>query len=239
MIDFLRGNVLQALPDRLIVLVGGVGYGVEVPLPLLCRRFSEGEELNLWVCTHVREDSIRLFGFQDLAERQTFMTLTGISGIGPRIGLAILSTLRIQELVRAIADHDIEPLKAVPGIGARTAEKIIVELKTKVDSIVGHLRVGAAVDKQDPAGRGPLSQGAGPASGLQANREVLADVKSALLNLGFKDAEVAAALDGLPLRSDGHDFQSVLKDVLAVLRQAKSGRKGTGTGAAPKLSELF
>ena len=142
MIAHLEGRVLELAPGKVVVAAGGVGYEVSVPLsahPLLAGK----ESAALYVHTHVREDTLALFGFPTRRERDTFRALLGVSGVGPRTALALLSSLAPDDLVLAIESEQWRRLAAVPGIGKRTAERLVVELKGKLGQAVQP--AGAAV----------------------------------------------------------------------------------------------
>jgi len=135
MIGHLEGRILDLAPGKLVLSAGGVGYEVAVPLsahPVLAERDSTA----LFVHTHVREDALALYGFLTRRERDTFRLLLGVSGIGPRTALALLSSLAVDDLVLAVESEQWRRLAAVPGIGKRTAERLVVELKGKLGDAV-------------------------------------------------------------------------------------------------------
>lgn len=164
MIGLLEGRVLELQPGEVLLAAGGVGYEVRVPLSAH-RILSESEQVRLYVHTHVREDVLALYGFPTRGERDAFRRLLGVAGIGPRIALALLSGLTVEELAAAVEGERWQRLAAVPGIGRRTAERLVVELK-------GKWRPDA------------------PAAG-----SIRDDAVSALVNLGYspRDAEKAVA----------------------------------------------
>ena len=124
MIEYISGKVLCRTPTSLVIDVQGVGYGVEMPLSALCEVPPRGEIISLWIDTYVREDALRLFGFLSLEDRQTFIMLRSVSGIGPKIALAILSTFDATSLRQVVLQNKASLLESVPGIGRRTAEKV-------------------------------------------------------------------------------------------------------------------
>src|SRR5919204_2020721 len=136
MIAFLRGQVIEKNPDRLIVDVHGVGYEVHVPLSTYYDVGEEGTEVSLRVHTHVREDALQLYGFLTTLEQQVFERLIGISGIGPKLAVAVLSGIDTSELVAAVQRADVARLTRVPGIGRKTAERIVLELKDRLAQLV-------------------------------------------------------------------------------------------------------
>jgi holliday junction DNA helicase RuvA len=163
-IAYLRGALLEKSPSRLIVDVGGVGYDVQVPLSTFYVLGEPGAEVTLRVHTHVREDVIALYGFATPLEQALFEKLIGISGIGPRLALAVLSGIEPLELIRAVRQQDVARLTAIPGVGKKTAERIGLELKDRLPVAMQE------IDRAAPA--------APPGDQLRA------DLLSALLNLG-------------------------------------------------------
>src|SRR5262245_957293 len=129
MIAFLRGRVLDKQPNRVIVDVSGVGYEVHVPLSTFYEIGDAGSDVSLRVYTHVREEELQLYGFLTDLERQVFERLIGISGIGPKLAIAVLSGMDTRELVVAVQRADVARLTGIPGIGKKTAERIVLELK--------------------------------------------------------------------------------------------------------------
>lgn len=224
MIEYLSGKVLCRTPTSLVVDVQGVGYGVEMPLSALCEVPPRGELINLWVDTYVREDALRLFGFLSLEDRQTFIMLRSVSGIGPKIALAILSTFDAASLRQVVIQNKASLLESVPGIGRRTAEKIILELRGKIERIATTLTKGAskieATKSQQHKGAVSLSAIDG-LTDLAEFEVVYEDVRSALENLGYKDKEIGPVMTDLRKNYDGStngEFQTVLKTALKSLR---------------------
>jgi Holliday junction DNA helicase RuvA len=196
-IAFLRGRILDKQPNRLIVEVNGVGYDVAVPLSTFYGLGESGAEVSLRVHTHVREDALALYGFASRLEQELFERLIAISGIGPKVALAVLSGIEPAELTRAIERGDLARLTAIPGVGKKTAERIVLELKDRLP------RAQAA-----PAVVGAAAWDAG------ALRD---DVLSALVNLGYHrplaEKAVASAVKTTP---DGN-FERTLKQALREL----------------------
>lgn len=184
MIASLRGRLVEKTTDGAVIECGGVGYGVAMSLASLTRLGAEGSEVRVLVHTHLSQDALRLYGFADAAEREVFEVLIGTSGVGPRLALAILSVFTPGELADAVANGDRGMLVRVPGVGNKKAERLLVELKGRLD----HVTLAAAPARA--AGR----------------PELLADLTSALANLGFvpKDADRLArgALDASPQERD-------------------------------------
>jgi len=137
MIGSLRGIVLARKPDNAIIDVNGVGYQVSLPLNVLADLPGEGKEVFLHIYTHVREDALQLFGFTSEDEKKIFMVLLGISGIGPKMALNILSGLSHEEFLNAIDTEDVAMLCRIPGLGKKTAQRLILELREKLPSATG------------------------------------------------------------------------------------------------------
>jgi holliday junction DNA helicase RuvA len=194
MIARLEGVLAEKGPEAVILDVGGVGYEVRIPLSTYLELPAEGKTIRLRIHTHVREDALQLYGFLSEAERTAFLLLIGISKIGPRIGLAILSGLPTADLVRALRDGDIGSLRRIPGVGAKTAERIVMELRDKVA-----LLEGAA---------GPTPTGGG----------IEEETVSALVNLGYvrtqAERAVRSALDGM---RDRPTLEALVREALRVV----------------------
>lgn len=170
MIATLKGMITSKRPERVVIDVGGVGYSVAVPLCSLGDLPEEGNEVFLHTHTHVREDALQLFGFLSEHDRGVFTTLLGISGIGPRLALAILSGMHVERFIDAVHEEDIPLLSTIPGLGKKTAARIVLELK-------GKLR--------------PFSP-KGP--GLPRDGQIAEDAVSALENLGYRKAVSESAV---------------------------------------------
>jgi Holliday junction DNA helicase RuvA len=191
-IAHLSGALLEKHLQRLVVDVGGVGYDVHVPLSTFYAAGEPGSTVRLRVHTHVRGDASQLFGFMTALELVLFERLIGVSGIGPKVALAVLSGIEPNELVRAIRSGDIARLTRIPGIGKKTAERMVVELKDRL-----------------PEGAEPAVDDAVP-----EGDDVRADVLSALANLGYQVHTVEKTVDRVLDGSDERDFESVLRQVL-------------------------
>jgi Holliday junction DNA helicase RuvA len=197
MIAQIRGRLAEKAPNRIIVDVGGVGYDVAVPLSTYYTLGEPGSDVALRVHTHVREDTLALYGFSTPLELQIFERLIGISGIGPKLALAVLSGIDVAELVRAVQGGDVGRLTAIPGIGRKTAERIGLELKDKLPKGI--------VDETAAAGAGA------PDGGLRQ------DLLSALLNLGYHRPLAERAVDAALARAASPAFEIVLKQALREL----------------------
>ncbi len=196
MIAHLRGTILEKQPNRVVVDVGGVGYDVAVPLSTFYGLAEPGGPVALRVHTHVREDALALFGFATALELDLFERLIGISGIGPKLALAVLSGIEPSELIGAIERGDLARLTAIPGVGKKTAERIVLELKDRLPK--GHVAVAAAGAPEAPALRD--------------------DLLSALMNLGYHRPLAERAVDAA-LQGVGRDagFERTLKQALREL----------------------
>ncbi len=172
MIALLRGTLLEKHPNQAIVDAGGVGYDLTIPVSTYTALPETGQQVQLRVHTHVREDALALFGFVTQDEKTLFEKLTGVSGIGPKLAITILSGLRAPDLITAIRSGSLEQLVRIPGIGKKTAERMVLELR----------------DKLIPAA--PADGAAAPA----AFNSVENDVLSALLNLGCARPAAEAAV---------------------------------------------
>jgi len=185
----LRGKLIEKEPSRVVLDVNGVGYEVFVPLTTFTAMPASGGEVALDIHTHVREDALALYGFSSRQERRVFERLIGISGIGPRLAVTILSGGSVEGLVTAIRRGDLGRLTAIQGVGKKTAERIVVELKDKFNDL--------SVEAPKPA--------------------VEVDVLSALENLGYPAAVAEAALRRAAEGETEPDFDSLFKRTLQIL----------------------
>ena len=234
MIEHLSGIVLKKLSQKLIIDVRGVGYGVEMPLTSAFLAVETGASVSLWVYTRVREEELRLYGFFSASTRSVFELLLQVSGVGPKVALAILSTLSLDDLTKAVEYKQSEFLEGVPGIGKRTAEKILLELQTKKDKllILSSEETGTA---NREGGLRPLI-GESSIESSRGGSSVMIDLKSALLNLGFSEKEVALALSGIDKNQQTQELQSLIKLALSHLGQQRT--KPTTTDSS-HLQRLF
>ncbi len=175
MIARLHGKLLSRSPDSVVVDVGGVGYEVFVPLSTYYELPEEGSDVTLFIHTSVREDAIQLYGFSSASEKETFRMLINVSGVGPKLARNLLSGTSVEGFLSSIAGEDVVALKRLPGVGTKTAERIILELRDKVRTIMVEAR---------PAGG---ESGAGDSG-------VVSDVVSALANLGYKTPQAREAV---------------------------------------------
>jgi Holliday junction DNA helicase RuvA len=197
MIARLRGRLVVKEPQGIVVDVNGVGYQLLVPLSTFYRLPELDSQVSLFTHTHVREDALQLFGFATRDEQTLFELLQGVSGIGPRLATNILSGISVDELVPALSDGNVTRLRAVPGVGKKLAERLVVELREKA--------AGASL------------AGAGPAPSDQGGRPdpILEDVISALVNLGCNRKEaVKSAEAARRALGDAADFETLIKSAL-------------------------
>lgn len=182
MIEFLRGKLLRADADHIVLDVAGVGYGVAIPEPTRRSLGTTGEEVALHTVQVVREDALELYGFSSLEERTVFRIFLNVSGVGPRTALDVLSTVSIPQLALAIQSGQVDVLTRIPGIGRKRAERLIVELRDRVKdfpTVAPSLAAGAvAGDGGDAAADG--APGA-------AEGDVFRDAVAAMVELGFKE----------------------------------------------------
>ena len=196
MIAWLRGRLVEKQPNRIIVDVQGVGYDVHVPLSTFYGLGEPGVDVTLRIHTHVRAEALALFGFATPLEQQLFEQLIGISGIGPRLALAVLSGIEPADLVRAVRQQDVARLTGIPGVGKKTAERIGLELKDRLTSMITHEPDTAETPGAPSVGRG--------------------DLLSALLNLGYHRPQAERAVD-TALAAETASFEDTLRRALREL----------------------
>ncbi|MBI4468507.1 MAG: Holliday junction branch migration protein RuvA [Acidobacteria bacterium] len=202
MIGRLTGTLIHKSPTSLLLDVGGVGYEVTVPLSTYYQLPETGLGCALLIHTHVREDALQLFGFQTSRERQLFLKLISVSGIGPRLAITILSGLSPEEIILSIRGSDFTRLTAVPGIGRKTAERLVVELRDRVEELAA-------------AGAGRSSSLAGSAG--ESDSQVADDVVSALVNLGYPRPMAERTVASVICSQSDHSTAALLKASLKLL----------------------
>lgn len=196
MIAHLRGRILEKQPNRIVVETDGVGYDVSVPLSTFYGLGDLGSEIALRIHTHVREDALSLFGFSTRLEQELFERLISVSGIGPKVALAVLSGIEPPELVRAIERADHARLTAIPGVGKKTSERIVVELKDRLPR-APIAEAGTSSEPEKPA--------------------IKDDVLSALINLGYHRPLAEKAAEAAVKGTPGGDFERTLRQALREL----------------------
>jgi Holliday junction DNA helicase RuvA len=209
MIGHLRGKIYDKRPNQVVVDVNGVGYEVLIPLSTFYALGELHQEVNLLIHMHVREDVLALYGFVTAREKQLFEVLLSASGVGPVLALKILSGMSVEELLPAIRAGDLARLTTIPGVGRKTAERIVVELRDKM----------AAMEAPElrPAARPGRTQ-------------LDADVISALANLGYDERIAEKAVEDAQASGGDVEFESLLRATLQVLSRPsqKSARSGAG-----------
>src|SRR5690348_1083368 len=195
MIAHLRGRILEKHPTQLILEAAGVGYEVAISIPTFSGLPSEGVEVSLYIHTHVREDVLALYGFLRREEKQLFERLIGVSGIGPRLAMTVLSGIAPDALVTALRGNDLTALTRIPGVGKKTAERMVLELRDKLEGLTA---------APTPA----------PASRMEE------DVISALVNLGYQRllAE-AAAKKAISKSGAGGSFEQVFRETMNLMQK--------------------
>jgi Holliday junction DNA helicase RuvA len=193
MIAHLRGRLLSKHPNQAIVETGGVGYEVTITVPTFSALPAAGSEVALHVHTHVREDALALYGFLQPAEKQLFEKLLTVSGIGPKLAITILSGMATEQMVAAIRSGDVAQLTRIPGIGKKTAERMVLELRDK------------------------LASASTPLAPAQTRPPVEEDVLSALMNLGYRQGDAERALTMAARNMKDGSFDALFRDALAML----------------------
>jgi len=194
MIAHLRGKLLAKHPNQAIVETGGVGYDVTISVPTFSDMPAIGGEVTLHIHTHVREDLIALYGFLRPAEKRLFEKLITVSGIGPKLAVTILSGMAADEMISAIRGNDVNRLTRIPGIGKKTAERMVLELRDKL-----------------------APEGVAESAVMPAMSPVEEDVLSALMNLGYQRAAAERALASVEKNGKSSSFEIMFRQTLAVL----------------------
>jgi Holliday junction DNA helicase RuvA len=198
----LTGKIQEEEDGGVLLEVGGVGYELSVPLGTVGRAKSDASgHVTLFVHTHAREDALVLFGFASAVDRSAFRTLIGISNVGPKTAVQILSALPAPELARAVAGKDVQRLTSIPGVGKKTAERLLLELRDKLTALPSAL----------PAGEGEAPPAPVP---LSKPGEVLL---SALTRMGYRTGEAERAVAGLGERVDREPLEALVREALALL----------------------
>ncbi|HMI53339.1 MAG TPA: Holliday junction branch migration protein RuvA [Candidatus Saccharimonadales bacterium] len=200
MIGQLRGRLSDKRPNQILVDVGGVGYIVAVPLSTYAALGELHTEVTLLIHTHVREDAFSLYGFVSAREKHFFEMLLSASGVGPSLALKILSGMSVEELVPAIRNSDLSRLTKIPGVGRKTAERMVVELRDKLDAVT--------VEKERPAPSSPAG--------------VEADVVSALVNLGYDLRLAESSVEDARKSAGAANFEKLLRVSLQALSSPKA-----------------
>lgn len=192
MIAHLRGKLLAKRPNQIVIETGGVGYGVAISVPTFSELPASGSDVSLHIYTHVREDVIALYGFLHPAEKELFEKLMTVSGIGAKLAITILSGMAADEMAAAIRANDVGRLTKIPGIGRKTAERMVLELRDKL----------------------PVKE---PAATVPSVSVLEEDVLSALVNLGYQRPAAQKALASLAGTTKTESFDSLFRRALAIL----------------------
>src|SRR5215204_2919077 len=197
MIAHLSGTLLSKQATTVIVDVAGVGYEVTIPLSTFYDLEDAGSPVQLRIYTHVREDTLQLYGFRTARERELFLKLITVSGIGPKLGITLLSGMSADEMVASIRTNNLARLTLIPGVGKKTAERLIVELREKVAELSS-----AQLEEE---------LGAQPESGEVTEDSVRSDALSALLNLGYQRSSAEKAIDAALAEGGDITVESILR----------------------------
>jgi len=195
MIGWLSGTIVFKKPSAVIVDAAGVGYLVNISIPTFYSLPDPGAKISLHIHTNVREDAIQLFGFPSVAELELFKKLIGVTKVGPKLAMSVMSGMPARELVTAVRGRDAARLSSIPGVGPKTADRIILELVDKLDSLLDLA--------EEPAVAGPSS--------------VENDAVEALVTLGYKPQEAKKAVKGAMGGEAGVSLESLIKSALAKL----------------------
>jgi Holliday junction DNA helicase RuvA len=190
MIAYLRGRLLEKRPNQVIVDVNGVGYDIQIPVSTFSRLGDSGAEVKLYIYTHVREDTLALYGFLASKDKILFERLISVSGIGPRLAITLLSGMDTEELSTALRRGEVQRLIRVPGVGRKTAERLILELRDKLGPVDAATRAPAGIDEE---------------------------VISALLNLGCARPAAEAAVDKARKNGAPEDFEPLFRAALSLV----------------------
>jgi Holliday junction DNA helicase RuvA len=201
MIGYLSGKLIEKSANQAVVDVSGVGYEVTIPLTTFYELGEIGSDVRLRIHTHVREDAIQLFGFSSGREREMFLKLIAVQGVGAKSAVTMLSGMNADEIIGAIRSENLAKLTAIPGVGRKTAERMIIELRDKVGDLVG--------------GTGSVSGES--SNGQTAGGDVFDDALSALVNLGYQKNAAEKALQQASRDGAEHTVQKLLRAALQKL----------------------
>jgi len=197
MIAHLSGTLLSKHPNLVIVDVSGVGYEVNIPLSTYYDLADQGSNVQLRIYTHVKEDALQLYGFKTESERKLFINFISVSGIGPRLGIALLSNMNADELIQSIKTNNLARLTSIPGIGRKTAERLVVDLREKMTQL--------ALDQIDETHPKP------EAVEMSTEDGVRSEALSGLMNLGYQRSAAEKAVDAALAEGGDITVESILK----------------------------
>jgi len=201
MIAYIKGKLLEKEANTVIVETGGVGYEATIPLSTFYELGEAGEEVELRIYTYVREDALQLFGFRTLRERALFLKLITVSGIGPKLAITMLSGMSADEIIVAVRTDNLARLTSIPGVGKKTAERLVIELRDKLNEISS-----ASIEERAAASNAPASVDA-----------VYDDALSALINLGYQRNAAEKALKQAIQDGTEMSVQKLLRKSLQLL----------------------
>jgi len=204
MIAHLSGTLLSKQATAVILNVGGVGYEVTIPLSTFYDLEEPGSEVQLRIYTHVREDALQLYGFRTARERELFLRLISVSGIGPKLGITLLSGMSADEMIASIRTNNLARLTLIPGVGRKTAERLVMELRDKVVAL-------SSPELEEELGAKTATT---PEPTLDSVR---ADALSALVNLGYQRSAAEKAIGAVVAEDDNVTVESVLRGSLRKL----------------------
>jgi holliday junction DNA helicase RuvA len=200
-IAYLSGALLAKQPNTIVIDVGGVGYEVTIPVSTFYELGEVGEPVALRIHTYVREDAIQLFGFRTPREKEMFLQLTSVSGVGPKLAITLLSGMPADELIPAIRTNNLAKLTGIPGIGKKTAERLVIELRDRMAKMSG-----------------PETEQSLPATPLAAGYEAVRDdTVEALLTLGYQRAQAERVVARVLQQETNHSIEHILRQSLKQL----------------------
>jgi len=204
MIAHLSGKLLSKEPNQVIVDVGGVGYDVTIPLSTFYDLDDEKSDVQLLIYTHVKEDALQLYGFKSPSERKLFVHFISVSGVGPKLGIALLSHMKADELIESIKSNNLARLTQIPGVGRKTAERLVVDLRDKM------IQLSQAQVAEETGVRPETTY-------VSSEDTVRADALSALLNLGYQRSGAEKAIDAALVEGGDVTVESILRRSLKKL----------------------
>jgi holliday junction DNA helicase RuvA len=207
MIAHLSGTLLSKQATSVILDVGGVGYEITIPVSTFYDLDDEGATVKLRIYTHVREDALQLYGFKTARERELFLRLISVSGIGPKLGITLLSGMSADEMIASIRTNNLARLTLIPGVGRKTAERLVVELRDKVASL-------SSPELEEELGATTSGVAAPSEDGMRS------DVLSALLNLGYQRGSAEKAVTAALAEGGDISVESILRRSLRKLAKA-------------------
>lgn len=200
MIALITGGLIEKFPNSVIIDVQGIGYQVHIPLSTFYHLPEIGKSVTLKIYTHIREDALQLFGFLEAQEKKVFLLVLGISGVGPKLALNILSGLPLPDFIQAVMNRDVAKLASIPGVGKKTAERLALELKDRIGGI--ELDSGKTVVDSEAIQISPMAD----------------DAVSALINLGYKSSQARDAIRKIVAdKSDPDSIETLITDALRLL----------------------